>query len=144
MIVQDKEHYIYEKRDKIRENIIIILLINSIYNLISNYNNLKHTSNSAVFEAIYSVILIVLSLRIIKYANDMKRYARRNNIDLHKNKYIKSYDKLLFYIFLIVSFTRIILFFYRKKSCCSYNDLIRLFFNIFFIFIILYYFNFLF
>jgi len=144
MIVQDKEHYIYEKRDKIRENIIFILLINSIYNLISNYNNLKNTSNPIVFDAIYSAILILLSLHIIKYATDIKRYARRHNINLHKNKYIKSYDKLLLYIFLTISLTRIILFFGKKKKCCSHIDLLRLFFNIFFIFVILYYFKFLF
>jgi len=142
MIVRDKEHYIYEKRDKIRENIILILLINAIYNLISNYKNLKNEIVPVELDTIYSIIIIVLSIQIINTANDIKNYAKRHNLDINKNKYIKTYDKLLLYIFLTVSIGRIMILLYKKNF--SANNLIRLFFNIFFIFVILYYFNFLF
>lgn len=142
MIVRDKEHYIYEKRDKIRENIILILLINAIHNLIANYKNLKNEIFPVELDTIYSIVIIVLSIHIIKTANDIKNYAKRHNLDIKKNKYIKTYDKLLLYIFLTISIGRIMILLYKKNF--STNNLIRLFFNIFFIFVILYYFNFLF
>jgi hypothetical protein len=142
MIVRDKEHYIYEKRDKIRENIILILLINAIHNLIANYKNLKNEIFPVELDTIYSIVIIVLSIQIIKTANDIKNYAKRHNLDIKKNKYIKTYDKLLLYIFLTISIGRIMILLYKKNF--SANNLIRLFFNIFFIFVILYYFNFLF
>ena len=142
MIIYDKEHYIYEKRDKIREYIIILLLIKSVYSLITNYNAIHKTTIPVPIETVYSIITIGLSLAILNTASDIKSYAHRKDINLKKIKYLKTYDKLLLYIYMTTSIGNIIVILYKKKS--TPNDMVRLFFNIFFLFSIFYYYNFLF
>jgi len=142
MIIYDKEHYIYEKRDKIREYIIILLLIKSVYTLITNYNNIHKITIPVPIDTMYSIITIGLSLAILNTASEIKSYARRKDINLKKIKYLKTYDKLLLYLYMTTSIGNIIFILYKKKSTA--NDIARLFFNIFFLFSIFYYYNFLF
>jgi hypothetical protein len=142
MIISDKDYYIYLKRDHIREYILLSLLLSSLYSLITNYNKINFVRNPESIELIFSVFYITLSVLILKNASDIDRYARRHNIDLKKLKYIKSYDKILLYIYLTIAFINIFIIFKNKYK--SPIQIIKLFFSIFFMFAIIYYYNFLF
>jgi len=142
MIIYDREYYIYEKRDQIREYIIFTFLLSSLYSLITNYNKLNNISNPTYVESIFLAFFVTLSILILKNATDIKNYARKYNINLKKIKYLKSYDKLLFYVLLIISITNLLILFKNKNT--SPIQHIKIFFNIFFLFIVIYYYSFLF
>jgi len=142
MIIYDREYYIYEKRDQIREYIIFTFLLSSLYSLITNYNKLNNISNPTYVESIFLAFFVTLSILILKNATDIKNYASKYNINLKKIKYLKSYDKLLFYVLLIISITNLLILFKNKNT--SPIQHIKIFFNIFFLFIVIYYYSFLF
>lgn len=142
MIIYDKEYYIYEKRDQIREYILFTFLLGSLYSLITNYNKLNNISNPTYVESIFLAFFVTLSILILKNATDIKNYASKYNINLKKIKYLKSYDKLLFYVLLIISITNLLILFKNKNT--SPIQHIKIFFNIFFLFIVIYYYSFLF
>ena len=142
MIIYDREYYIYEKRDQIREYILFTFLLSSLYSLITNYNKLNSISNPTYVESIFLVSFVTINILIIKNATDIKNYAYKYNIDLKKIKYLKSYDRLLFYIYLVIAIGNLLLLF--KSKNVSPIQLVKIFFNMFFLFVIIYYYSFLF
>jgi len=142
MIIYDREYYIYKKRDQIREYILFTFLLSSLYSLITNYNKLNNISNPSYVEVIFSTFFITLNILILKNATDIKNYAYKYDINLKKIKYLKSYDRLLFYILLVIAIGNLLILFKSKNTYSI--QLIKIFFNIFFLFIIIYYYSFLF
>lgn len=142
MIIYDREYYIYEKRDHIREYILFAFLLSSLYSLTTNYNKLNNISNSSYIETIFLASFVTLNILILKNATDIKNYAHKYNINLKKIKYIKLYDKLLFYIYLTISIGNLLLLIKNKNT--SPIEISKIFFNLFFLFVIIYYYSFLF
>ena len=102
MIKFDEKEYIYKVRGKLRLLSAYYILFSMIFTLIYYYYFIRGLDVPDLIIYTNLAIIIFFTIIIIERAEHIKNYAKKYNIDLVSDKYIKVFDKLLI-LFLVIS-----------------------------------------
>ena len=102
MIKFDEKEYIYKVRGKLRLLSAYYILFSMIFTLIYYYYFIRGLDVPGLIIYTNLAIIIYFTIIIIERAEHIKNYAKKYNIDLVSDKYIKVFDKLLI-LFLVIS-----------------------------------------
>lgn len=102
MIKFDEKEYIYKVRGKLRLLSAYYILFSTIFTLIYYYYSIRGLEVPDLIIYTNLAIIIFFTIIIIERAEHIKNYAKKYNIDLVSDKYIKIFDKILI-LFLIIN-----------------------------------------